>query len=95
MLQVSVAGRNTEGQIAHALTKFTMVPTAVLQQIQCAFVQALHETWVCFQCHYQTTWWKAVNSTPDIFHSSKSIKTEVWTHFGYFKSADGKLIEDD
>jgi len=37
---------------------------------------------------------EGADSSPDIFNPSERTKPQVWAHFGYCKSADGKLIED-
>jgi len=34
------------------------------------------------------------DSARDIFQPSKRTKSEVWSYFGFYKSADGNLIED-
>ncbi|KAL7882172.1 hypothetical protein AOLI_G00090210 [Acnodon oligacanthus] len=32
---------------------------------------------------------------PEIFQLSKKTKSDVWPYFGFYKKAEGKLIEDD
>lgn len=37
---------------------------------------------------------EGVDSTPDFCHRSKKTISEMWMHFGNFKSVGGKLTED-
>ena len=34
------------------------------------------------------------DNAQDIYQPSKRTNSEVWTYFGYYKNAEGQLIED-
>jgi len=38
---------------------------------------------------------ESADSRQDIFHPTKKTKSEVWAYLGFFKNAEGHLVEDN